>query len=95
MTLDPQRREDLQLSILRVLDANPSRFGLPLDAVVLHVSRYGFAHITRDVVEVELDYLREKGLVDNPPKPIEPSLRVWVRTAAGRDFLTGRIATPN
>jgi hypothetical protein len=88
--MSSQRREQLQLSILMVLDANYSRFGLPLDAVTLHVSGYGFAGIVRDQVETELDYLAEKGLVENVDKTLEPANRAWRRTAAGRDFLSAR-----
>lgn len=83
-------RELLQRAILTVLDANHTRFGLPLDAVTLHVSSYGFAKVTRDEVETELDYLKEKGLVENPGKVLEPGNRCWVRTAAGRDWLSER-----
>jgi hypothetical protein len=90
--MTPQRREQLQLSILTVLDANHSRYGLPLDAVTLHVSGYGFAQIMRDQVETELDYLTDKGLVECVGKTLEPANRAWRRTAEGRDFLSGRIA---
>ncbi|HTG44142.1 MAG TPA: hypothetical protein VK633_06385 [Verrucomicrobiae bacterium] len=88
--MSPERREQFQLSILVVLDANHSRFGLPLDAVTLHVSSYGFARVTRDEVETELDYLQEKGLTETAGKPLEPANRAWKRTAAGRDYLAER-----
>jgi hypothetical protein len=86
-----QRREQFQLSILTVLEANHSpKWGLPLDAVTLHVSGYGFAAITRDQVETELEYLAEKGLAETVGKVLEPANRVWRRTAAGRDYLSER-----
>ncbi|ODU24542.1 MAG: hypothetical protein ABS95_01755 [Verrucomicrobia bacterium SCN 57-15] len=88
--MTPQQRELLQLAILQVLDADPSRFGLGLDAVTLHASAFGFPKVTRDQVEVELDYLLDKELVENPGKILEPANRKWKRTAAGRDYLSER-----
>jgi hypothetical protein len=86
----PEQREVLQVAILRVLDANHSRFGLSLDAVTLHVSGYGFPRITRDDVDVELEYLMGKQLVETANKTLEPANRAWKRTAAGRDYLSER-----
>jgi hypothetical protein len=88
--VNPQQRELLQLAVLRVLDANHSRFGLNLDAVTLHASNLGFPRITRESVEVELEYLEEKKLVETAAKTLEPANRAWKRTAAGRDFLSER-----
>jgi hypothetical protein len=90
LNLDPRRREQLQLSILIVLDANHTRWGLNLDAITLHVSGYGFPKLTRDVVETELEYLEEKNLVELAGKVLEPANKAWKRTAAGRDFLSER-----
>ena len=84
------QRELLQQAILRVLDANHTRFGLGLDALTLHVSAYGFATVTRETVEIELEYLEGKGLVELAAKVLEPANRAWKRTSAGRDFLSER-----
>lgn len=88
--MSPQRREQLQLSILVVLDANHTRFGLPIDAVTLHASGYGFPALKREQVEIELEYLAEKGLTQTVGKTLEPANRAWARTAAGRDYLSER-----
>lgn len=88
--MNPQLREKLQEAILRVLDANHTRFGLGVDAVTLHASCEGFAKLHRAQVEIELEYLAEKGLVEPVGKTLEPAHRVWKRTAAGRDYLSER-----
>jgi hypothetical protein len=88
--MEPKQRESLQVAVLRVLDANYSRFGLSLDAVTLHAANFGFPRLTREAVEVELEYLLEKGLVESPSKVLEPANRVWKRTASGRDYLAER-----
>lgn len=84
------QRELLQLAVLRVLDANHTRFGLGVDAVTLHASALGFAKLTRDSTEIELEYLEGKGLVEPVQKTLEPGNRCWKRTAAGRDYLSER-----
>jgi hypothetical protein len=86
---EAKRREVLQKAILRVLDANHTRFGLDLDAVTLWVSNEGFPRLKSDEVERELEYLAEKRIcAGNGPKALEPANRVWKLTAAGRDFLS-------
>lgn len=89
-SMSPEQRELLQVAILRVLDANHTRFGLSLDAVTLHASSFGFARVTRQEVETELEYLEGKGLAETAGKVLEPANRAWKRTAAGRDYLSER-----
>jgi hypothetical protein len=87
----PQQRELLQISICKVLDANRSRFGMPLDAITLHTaSSWGFPKVKREDVEAELDYLVAKGLVEVVSKTLEPANRAWRLTASGRDYLSER-----
>jgi DNA-binding PadR family transcriptional regulator len=85
---DAKRREILQQAILRVLDANHTRFGLDLDAVTLWTSNEGFPQLKDQQVERELEYLEEKKFVETARKELEPAHRVWKLTAAGRDFLS-------
>lgn len=90
--MNGQRREQLQTAILTVLDANHTRFGLGRDAIALHAAHFGFPKLSPDEVETELEYLQEKGLVAGVGKILEPANRSWVRTAAGRDYLSERSA---
>lgn len=85
-----QNDELLQIAILRVLDANGTKFGLAAEAIKLHVGPLGFQDVTKEKVETELEYLQGSGLVEVPPKIVNPNLRTWKRTAAGRNYLAER-----
>lgn len=78
--------ERLRRAILIVLDANQTRFGLTLDALTLHVSTY-FPLIQRQMLEPELNYLCDKGLIAEVEKKLSPENRQWKMTADGRDYL--------
>jgi hypothetical protein len=77
--------EQLRLSLLRFLAANVSRFGLPTDFLLQQARAEGRHILIRSEVEAELEYLRDKGLVDEVPKAISPERRCWRITADGRD----------
>lgn len=78
-------REQLRLSLLRFLEANNSRFGLPSEFLLQRARAEGRSLLTLDQVEAELDYLAQKGLVDEVLKSISPERRAWRISAAGRD----------
>ncbi len=74
--------EGFREAILRVLDANRTRFGLPARAVGLMVRQFGFGAEKEELLD-ELDYLAGKGLVEEAPRPISAENRAWRITEAG------------
>lgn len=87
MPLTPSQREQLRLSLLRFLEENPSRFGLPTDYLLQAARAEGRHGLIEQQVIGELEYLAEKGLVSEPPRLLSPENRNWKIAAAGRDFL--------
>lgn len=85
--MNPQNRELLRLALLRVLDANSTRYGLGLEALRHLAASFGFYLPESDRVEAELRYFEDKGLATQIVKQISPENRAWRITAAGRDFL--------
>ena len=85
--MSPEKRELLRLALLRVLDANHTRYGLGLTALGHLGLSFGFFSATTAELERELHYLEDKGYVTAVFKVISPENRVWRITAAGRDFL--------
>ena len=82
----PAQREQIRLGLLRHLEDNPARFGLATALLRSFLAAEGFA-LDQPLVELELEYLQGKGLVESPGKAISPELRAWKITAAGRDHL--------
>lgn len=87
MTMTPEDRELLRISLLRLLGRRPWQYGLPTAVLHAHARLEGMPHVSRDQVEAELLYLTDKGLVDIVDKRISPELRSWRITANGRDWL--------
>jgi len=85
--MNPTDREQFRLALLRYLDEDGSlRFGLP--SLRLHArARSEAFDVDLKATDLELDYLREKGLVTELPKTLSPENRAWKLTANGRDFL--------
>ena len=81
MNLTPELREQVRLSILRYC-LRPTRTGL----VRANLRGEGFA-LDLDTVQLELDYLHDKGLLKPNDKRISPENKFWQTTAAGRDEL--------
>ena len=77
-------REQLRLSLLRFLDATPTR-STSLTLLTQYARSEGRSTLKAGEVEAELDYLRDKGLVARPNKIISPENQAWVITGAGRD----------
>lgn len=87
--MDAEQREQVRLSLLRILDANPTRWGLS-GALLLQMLRgEGRPWLERDRMEQELQYLEDLGLVAEVLKGISPENRAWRITAQGRDRVAG------
>jgi hypothetical protein len=87
--MNAQQREYLRLALLRVLDANATRFGLGVTALASLV-RVDGCQPTDGEAELELAYLEDKGLIVRLDKPISPENPVWRISALGRDLLAER-----
>ena len=84
-----EQKEIFRLAILRVLDANRTRFGLSVPAITTHLAQFGFTP-TREVVCDEFDYLITKNLVEEALKIVSKENRAWRLTDAGLRFLDER-----
>ena len=85
--MNAERRELFRLALLRVLDANHTRFGLGLAALKHLAASFGFPNGQDSELERELQYLEDKAHVTEVLKGISPENRAWRITAAGRDYL--------
>ena len=85
--MNSERRELFRLALLRVLDANHTRFGLGLPALGHWAASFGFPNPLASELERELQYLEDKAHVAPVLKGISPENRAWRITAAGRDYL--------
>jgi len=88
--MNPEQRELFRTAILRVLEANPSRFGLTCRALAHLVAVYGFMSPDNAQIECETQYLADKGLVTDVAKEISPENKAWRITASWRDYLAKR-----
>jgi hypothetical protein len=82
-----QQRELFRTALLRILDANHTRFGLTVQALCHLMPVFGFFKSKPDEAEKEIAYLEDKGYIALVTKPISPENAAWRITAAGRDFL--------
>jgi DNA-binding PadR family transcriptional regulator len=85
--MNPQTRELLRLALLRVLEANSTRYGLGLEALRHLTTPFGFYLPEPELVEAEIRYFEDKGFATQIAKPISPENRAWRITAGGRDYL--------
>ena len=88
--MTPAQQELFDLAILRVLDANRTRFGLGADAVGHLLAQYGFAGSSQDTVLDRLDYLVRKELAEEVLKVANKSNRAWRITTAGINHVDER-----
>ena len=86
MPIDPANAESLAQAMLQVMQANNTRFGLSPLAIGSFVRKFGFQPTETETTD-RLEYLLGKGLVEEVPKIINRSARVWKITAAGRQYL--------
>jgi hypothetical protein len=82
----PQDREQLRLSLLRFLDANPTRYGLGTELLLQMARNEGRPALTKAEVEAELLYLADKDYAMEALKGVSPENKAWRLTATGRDF---------
>ena len=85
--MTPNQRELYRASLLRVLEANDTKWGLSLPALEVNVAAFGFRGLGLDSTEREVRYLKDKGFVEPINKAISPENQTWRITAAGRDWL--------
>jgi hypothetical protein len=84
--MNPARREHVRLSALRYVAAS-ARYGLGTDVILQFIRSEGLREVAKEELEVELQYLAEKGLVTSERKLLSPEIPLWRITAAGRDHV--------
>ncbi len=84
--MNPDEREQVRLSMLRHLSANPTRFGIT-PRLLRQYMRCDGQPVTDAECEAELLYLEDKGLICETTKLLSPENRAWRITAAGRDLI--------
>lgn len=88
--MNAAQQELFDLAILRVLDANRSRFGLGVEAVRHLMSPYGFSSPPPDLVLDRIDYLTARGLLEEVAKAIDRANRAWRITEPGMNHVDQR-----
>ena len=81
--MNAEQQELFDLAILRVLDANRSRFGLGLDGIGHLVAQYGFTAPDKNLLADRVDYLTRKALTEEVVKTVNKANRAWRITEAG------------
>lgn len=89
--MNAEEKEQLRFSLLRFLDANPTRFGLTVPLLLQMARNEGRPGLAREQVEAELQYLEDKHLVAEVLKGISPENRAWRISAEGRDCVAARM----
>ncbi len=88
--MNAQQKENLQIALLRSLSSNHTRFGLNVEALQTFAASFGFPGIPAEEIEGQIEYLKEKGLVEEPMKVISKANRAFKISAKGREFLDER-----
>lgn len=88
--MKPEQRELFRLAILRILDANRTRFGLGVPAIGHLMAQFGFPSPSSQVVAEEVDYLAGKRLVEEVLKEVSRENRAWRITTEGIAFVDQR-----
>lgn len=95
--MNPEGKELLRLAILRVLDANRTRFGLGVVAIAHLLSEFSFTannfggHEQFHVAVGEaVEYLADKGLIEEALKVISKENRAWRISRDGIAFVDER-----
>jgi len=90
--MTPEIEQRFDEAILRVLDRNPSQFGLGATTLQVQVMEFGFT--VRDPAEVlrRLEYMADPriGFVAEISRTANKAVRTWKITAAGTDDLRSR-----
>lgn len=85
--MNPAQQELFDLAILRVLDANRTRFGLSAAALGNFMGQEGFPSPNPDTVLDRIDYLARHGFVEEVAKTVNKANRAWRITDAGINHL--------
>ena len=85
--LTAEQRELLRTAILRVFEANNTRFGLGVPAVCHALGIFGFPAADSRAVQDEVEYLADRGLVEEVLKKISRENRAWRISQEGLAFL--------
>ena len=81
-------KELFNQAVLGVVAANGrTRFGMSIPAVRTFVGAFGFIEPPESDVTAALEYLAQKGLVEEVVKRLNPGNRHWKITAEGLDFV--------
>ncbi len=95
--MNAEQKELLRLAILRVMDANRTRFGLGIVAIGYHLNQFGFSagncggqEKYAELLADEIDYLTSKQLVEEVAKTVSRENRAWRLTSEGIAFLDQR-----
>ena len=75
--MSPEEQELFDLAILRVLDANRTRYGLGSAAIGHLLTQYGFGAAGGDELLDRIAVLERKGLVEEVAKLIGAANRAW------------------
>ena len=84
--MNPVEREQVRLSILRHLAANPTKYGITARLLRQYLGSEG-QRLTDAEMQSEIQYLVDKGLVVETTKILSPENMAWRIVAAGRDYL--------
>jgi hypothetical protein len=85
-----EQREQLRLSLLRLLATNPTQFGVPVSFLRVAAAVEGRPGLTHEAVQAEVTYLADAGLAARVEKVLSPENACWRITKQGRDFLAER-----
>ena len=89
--MNAQEKELLRMAVLRVLDANRTRWGLNIASMALHLRIYGFTVANfageekafHDAIADSLQYLCDKGVTEEVLKGADAGNRAWRITDKG------------
>ena len=82
-----EQKELFRKAVLRVLDANRTRYGLGLSAVGHLLAQFGFAGAQMDEMAEAVEYLSKKGLVEECLKVVSGANRAWRISQKGMAFV--------
>jgi len=95
--MKPEEKELFRAALLRVMDANRTRFGMTSVALAFHLASFGFTPAVcggeqkfHELVLDEIGYLADKGMLEEVTKTLSRENRAWRITAAGIAFVDER-----
>lgn len=96
--MTPEQKENFRLAILRVLDANRTRYGLGITAIAHAIRAFAWSAANfggdlkafHDAIADALQYLGDKGFVEEALKMMSKDNRAWRITDKGIGYLDER-----